>query len=118
MGDHRHGRARRRRAGRRRRGRLHTIGAHDWLLAALTGLLVYALPFWLFMVAWTRLPASTVSPLLCGEAPVAIVAGTVLRHERYGSAQWIGAAIGILAMLGVSRAATACTAENEHLNQR
>jgi drug/metabolite transporter (DMT)-like permease len=73
-----------------------------WLLAALSGIMLHALPFWLHTIVLQRLPASFAA-LFLTLIPIFTIGGACLfLNENLSIAQWIGAACIIAAMMGVS----------------
>ncbi len=74
-----------------------------WGLAALSGLMLHALPFWAFNWVLKRVPASLAAFFLM-LIPLFTLSGAFLfLHERFTVSQWLGAGIILAAMAGVAR---------------
>lgn len=77
----------------------------DWslgLIVVASGLLQFALPFWLYLVALRHIPAA-VSALYLPLIPVSgLFTAHILLGETLADGQWTGAALIILSVLGLS----------------
>lgn len=81
---------------------LSAIDPAVWLWAALAGLLQYALPFWLLLVALQRLSVSTMS-LLFTLGPVFVLVGAVpTLGEWPAPLQWLGTALTLASLAAVA----------------
>ena len=80
---------------------------HIWLLAALSGILLHGLPFWLHTIVLQSLPAG-LAGLFLPLVPLFTIGGaTLFLNEQLSSAQWIGAGLILAAMTAISRLAPA-----------
>lgn len=61
-----------------------------------------ALPYWLDMVALTRLPARTFGVLMSIDPAIAALTGLLFLHEKLFASQWMAIALIILASIGVT----------------
>jgi drug/metabolite transporter (DMT)-like permease len=73
-------------------------------LAALTGVIQYAIAFWLWLVGLRHLPASRATLFLSLIPVFGVAGGAVVLGERLGPSQWIGAAVVLVAMQALVRA--------------
>jgi drug/metabolite transporter (DMT)-like permease len=73
-------------------------------LAALTGVLQYAVAFWLWLIGLRHLPASRATLFLALIPVVGVAGGAVALGERLGPSQWVGAAVVLLAVQALVRA--------------
>ncbi|MBD2089728.1 DMT family transporter [Microcoleus sp. FACHB-1515] len=74
-----------------------------WLLAALSGILLHGLPFWLHTIVLRSLPAG-LAALFLTLIPLFTIGGAFLfLHEQLTLVQWIGAALILAAMTAISR---------------
>jgi drug/metabolite transporter (DMT)-like permease len=73
-------------------------------LAALTGVVQYAIAFWLWLVGLRHLPASRATLFLALIPVFGVAGGAVALGERLGPSQWIGAAVVLLAVQALVRA--------------
>ncbi|MBD2104327.1 DMT family transporter [Leptolyngbya sp. FACHB-261] len=81
---------------------LSQLGLGIWGLAAISGVMLHAIPFWLHTIVLQRLSASLAS-LFLTLIPIFTIGGAYLfLGEQLSSIQWIGAACVLLAMAGVS----------------
>jgi drug/metabolite transporter (DMT)-like permease len=73
-----------------------------WLLALASGVVYYGLAFWFYITGLKEAPASLAS-LFLNLIPIFGVSGAMLfLGERLGPVQWVGAALIITAVLGLS----------------
>lgn len=79
-------------------------------LAALTGVVQYAIAFWLWLAGLRHLPASRATLFLALIPVFGVAGGAAFLGERLGLAQWIGAAVVILAVRALVRAEQAAAA--------
>jgi len=82
---------------------LAAIEPHHWAGAIVSGVLYYALAFWLYIIGLRYLPAS-VAGLFLNLIPIFGVGGAYLfLGERLSLAQWAGAALILAAVFGIMR---------------
>jgi drug/metabolite transporter (DMT)-like permease len=72
-------------------------------LAALTGVLQYAVAFWLWLVGLRHLPASRATLFLALIPVFGVAGGAVALGERLGPSQWVGAAVVLVAVQALVR---------------
>jgi drug/metabolite transporter (DMT)-like permease len=72
-------------------------------LAALTGVIQYAIAFWLWLAGLRHLPASRATLFLSLIPVFGVAGGAVALGERLGPSQWIGAAVVLLAVQALVR---------------
>ncbi|MDX8433647.1 DMT family transporter [Mesorhizobium abyssinicae] len=75
---------------------------HVLALAVIVGLLSCALPFWLEMMALTRIPARVYGMMACLEPALGALIGFLFLHERLTALQCAGIAAVILAAFGTA----------------
>lgn len=75
--------------------------------AAIVGLFSSALPFWLEMMALTRMPAKVYGMLVCLEPALGALIGFLFLHESLSVLQWAGIAAVIVAAFGAAVTASA-----------
>jgi len=73
-------------------------------LAALTGVVQYAIAFWLWLVGLRHLPASRATLYLSLIPVFGVAGGAVALGERLGPSQWMGAAVVLAAVQALVRA--------------
>jgi drug/metabolite transporter (DMT)-like permease len=73
-------------------------------LAALTGVVQYAIAFWLWLVGLRHLPASRATLFLSLIPVFGVAGGALALGERLGPSQWIGAAVVLGAVQALVRA--------------
>jgi drug/metabolite transporter (DMT)-like permease len=76
-------------------------------LAALTGVVQYAIAFWLWLLGLRHLPASRATLFLALIPVFGVAGGALLLGEQLGPSQWIGAALVLAAVQGLVRAGPA-----------
>jgi drug/metabolite transporter (DMT)-like permease len=76
-------------------------------LALLTGVVQYGLAFWLWLAGLRHLPASRATLFLALIPVFGVAGGALALGERLGPAQWIGAALVLLAVQALVRAEAA-----------
>lgn len=74
-----------------------------WLLAALSGILLHALPFWLHTIVLGSLPAGLAGLFLTLVPLFTIGGATLFLNEQLSLTQWIGAGLILAAMTAISR---------------
>jgi len=72
-------------------------------LAALTGVVQYAIAFWLWLVGLRHLPASRATLFLSLIPVFGVAGGALALGERLGPTQWIGAAVVLAAVQALVR---------------
>lgn len=72
-------------------------------LAALTGVVQYAVAFWLWLIGLRHLPASRATLFLSLIPVFGVAGGALLLGERLAPSQWIGAALVLLAVQALVR---------------
>ncbi len=72
-------------------------------LAALTGVLQYAVAFWLWLIGLRHLPASRATLFLALIPVFGVAGGSLALGERLGPTQWIGAAVVLAAVQALVR---------------
>lgn len=79
------------------------LAATDWATAIFAGVLEYALPYWLFLIAIKTLRGGS-APFFLTLVPVFSIAGGYLfLGERLFVAQWFGAALVLGALIGATK---------------
>jgi drug/metabolite transporter (DMT)-like permease len=73
-------------------------------LAALTGVVQYAIAFWLWLAGLRHLPASRATLFLSLIPVFGVAGGALALGERLGPSQWIGAAVVLVAVQALVRA--------------
>lgn len=82
---------------------LPVVGVGAWLWVAASGIIQYALAFWFYLIALKGVQASLAS-LFLTLIPVFGVTGAFLfLDEQLNAAQWIGAILILIALVGISR---------------
>jgi probable blue pigment (indigoidine) exporter len=81
------------------------VSAGAWTAAILSGLMYYALAFWLYLSALQRVAASIAGSFLT-LVPVFGVAAALLVGERLDARQWVGAALVIGSVAVITKAST------------
>ena len=79
------------------------IGVGVLLLAALSGVVQYALAFWLYLFALRRLPANIAAFYLALIPVFGVAAAFVFLGETLGPPQWLGAVLIVASVAAVSR---------------
>ncbi len=75
-----------------------TVSVWGWLSAVTSGVLYYAIGFWLYLTGLQRIPAA-VAGIFINLIPVfGITAGYLLLAERLTSGQWLGCGIVVVAV--------------------
>ena len=82
---------------------LDGVGLHILLLAAVSGVVQYALAFWFYLFALQRLPAKIAAFYLALIPVFGVGAAGVFLGEALTFAQWIGAGLVIVSLGAVSR---------------
>jgi drug/metabolite transporter (DMT)-like permease len=73
------------------------VSAWGWISAVTSGVLYYAIAFWLYLSGLQRVPAA-VAGIFINLIPIfGITVGYLLLHERLGGRQWLGAGTVIVA---------------------
>jgi drug/metabolite transporter (DMT)-like permease len=83
---------------------LSGLGPRTIALAALTGVVQYAVAFWLWLVGLRHLPASRATLFLSLIPVFGVAAGALALGERLGPTQWIGAVLVLGAVQALVRA--------------
>jgi len=79
-----------------------SIGVGTWLLAAVSGIALHALPFWLHTIVLERMPASLASLFLTLIPVFSLSGARMFLREELSSAQWVGAGLILVAMVCAS----------------
>lgn len=79
------------------------LGVQTWALAVLSGVVNYAVPFWLYLVAVRTLPVGIAAQFLALVPVVGVTGGVVLLGEAVSAAQAAGALLVVLALVGLAR---------------
>lgn len=80
---------------------LLAISGETWLWIALSGLLYYALAFWLYVLALRHVPAGLAGAFLNLIPLFGIGSAHLFLDERLSPEQWIGAALILMGVLGL-----------------
>jgi drug/metabolite transporter (DMT)-like permease len=84
------------------RPEVENLSWQSWGLTAVSGLMLHALPFWLFTVLLCRVPAS-IAGLFLILIPLFTISGAGLfLGETLSALQWVGAGLILVTMTGVS----------------
>jgi drug/metabolite transporter (DMT)-like permease len=83
---------------------LSGLSSRTIALAALTGVLQYAVAFWLWLIGLRHLPASRATLFLSLIPVFGVAGGALALGERLGPTQWIGAAVVLAAVQALMRA--------------
>ena len=86
---------------------LGAVGGGVLLLAAVSGIVQYALAFWLYLFALRHLPASIAGFYLALIPVFGVGAAAVFLGESMAMPQWVGGALIVLAVAAVSRVGVA-----------
>ena len=85
---------------------LAAISPGVWLWAAASGIVYYALGFWLYIAGLKHASASLAAPFLSLTPIFGVAAATLLLGERLAPAQWLGAALILAAVIAISQQST------------
>lgn len=75
------------------------LSATEFIGAAVSGLLYYAVAFWFYLIGLRSLPASVAGGFLNLVPVFAIAAAYLFLDERFAPSQWIGAAVILVSVL-------------------
>jgi probable blue pigment (indigoidine) exporter len=81
--------------------RVGRVSPEAWASAVVSGLLYYAVAFWLYLTGLRGVTASFAAVSFYLIPVFGIAAGVVLLDETFGPAQWVGIAIVLAAVLGI-----------------
>lgn len=86
-----------------------------WASAVGSGLIYYGLAYWFYLSALRHVPASFAAASFYLIPVFGVAGGFVLLGERLGPAQWLGAAIVLVAVYAILRRLRGQSAEPESL---
>jgi drug/metabolite transporter (DMT)-like permease len=91
-----------------------TVEPAAWLLAVASGVVHYALPFWLYLVAVRTLPVGLAAQFLAIIPVVGVTGGVLLLGEHFTAVQAVGVLLIVTALVVLARTPRSSTRAGPH----